>query len=116
MTNKEYEKALEIRICKLNIYKKQTFNMAAKIIGNTLLKRYFSAYGNKFRKYCSHDCYVMDRFWKNGNLNHVVPKSKIRAGIKDIVLESQTKMVYKLNMHAEISGCCIFCNNHFVHL
>ena len=50
-------------------------------------KRYFSAYGNKFRKYCSHDCYVMDRFWKNGNLNHVVPKSKIRAGIKDIVLE-----------------------------
>jgi endogenous inhibitor of DNA gyrase (YacG/DUF329 family) len=51
-------------------------------------KRYFSAYGNKFRKYCSHDCYVMDRFWKNGNLNHVVPKSKIRAGIKDIVLES----------------------------
>ena len=51
-------------------------------------KRYFSAYGNKFRKYCSHDCYVMDRFWKNGNLNHVVPKSKIRAGIKDIVLEA----------------------------
>lgn len=38
MTNKEYEKALEIRICKLNIYKKQTFNMTAKIIGNTLLK------------------------------------------------------------------------------
>ena len=51
-------------------------------------KRYFSAYGNKFRKYCSLDCYVMDRFWKNGNLNHVVPKSIIRAGIKDIVLES----------------------------
>lgn len=51
-------------------------------------KRYFSAYENKFRKYCSHDCYVMDRFWKNGNLNHVVPKSKIRAGIKDIVLEA----------------------------
>ena len=50
--------------------------------------RYFSAYGNKFRKYCSLDCYVMDRFWKNGNLNHVVPKSKIRAGIKDIVVEA----------------------------
>ena len=24
----------------------------------------------------------------NGNLNHVVPKSKIRAGIKDIVIEA----------------------------
>ena len=24
----------------------------------------FSAYGNKTRKYCSHECYVRDRFWR----------------------------------------------------
>jgi len=26
-------------------------------------KRIFYSYGNKGRKYCSHDCYVQDRFW-----------------------------------------------------
>ncbi len=24
----------------------------------------FSAYGNKNRKYCSHNCYIRDRFWR----------------------------------------------------
>ncbi|WP_035288016.1 helix-turn-helix domain-containing protein [Clostridium sp. KNHs214] len=24
----------------------------------------FSAYGNKKRKYCSHNCYIKDRFWR----------------------------------------------------
>ncbi|WP_411679868.1 RNA polymerase subunit sigma-70 [Clostridium thailandense] len=24
----------------------------------------FSVYGNKKRKYCSHDCYIKDRFWR----------------------------------------------------
>lgn len=24
----------------------------------------FSCYGNKHRKYCSHDCYIKSRFWK----------------------------------------------------
>lgn len=26
--------------------------------------RTFSVYGNKTRKYCSHECYVHDRFWR----------------------------------------------------
>lgn len=26
-------------------------------------KKNFSSYGNKKRKYCSHDCYIKDRFW-----------------------------------------------------
>ena len=26
-------------------------------------KRIFYSYGNKNRKYCSHDCYIQDRFW-----------------------------------------------------
>lgn len=25
----------------------------------------FFAYGNKHRKYCSHECYVQDRFWRS---------------------------------------------------
>ncbi|RXM53885.1 RNA polymerase subunit sigma-70, partial [Clostridium tetani] len=25
----------------------------------------FSAYGNKNRKYCSHNCYIRDRFWRD---------------------------------------------------
>jgi endogenous inhibitor of DNA gyrase (YacG/DUF329 family) len=29
--------------------------------------RGFSAYGNKKRKYCSHDCYIKDRFWREEN-------------------------------------------------
>ncbi len=28
--------------------------------------REFTAYGNKHRKYCSHDCYVQDRFFSGG--------------------------------------------------
>lgn len=27
--------------------------------------RQFSVYGNKKRKYCSHDCYIKDRFWRD---------------------------------------------------
>jgi IS30 family transposase len=27
----------------------------------------FKVYGNKQRKYCSHDCYIKDRFWRNDN-------------------------------------------------
>ena len=26
-------------------------------------KRIFYSYGNRNRKYCSHDCYIQDRFW-----------------------------------------------------
>lgn len=26
--------------------------------------REFISYGNKARKYCSHDCYIKDRFWR----------------------------------------------------
>lgn len=25
----------------------------------------FSSYGNKHRKYCSHDCYIKSRFWRD---------------------------------------------------
>jgi len=28
-------------------------------------KRPFTTYGNKNRKYCSHDCYIKDRFWRD---------------------------------------------------
>lgn len=27
----------------------------------------FSVYGNKKRKYCSHNCYIKDRFWRDDN-------------------------------------------------
>jgi endogenous inhibitor of DNA gyrase (YacG/DUF329 family) len=27
----------------------------------------FSAYGNKKRKYCSHNCYIKERFWRDEN-------------------------------------------------
>jgi len=27
----------------------------------------FSVYGNKGRKYCSHNCYIKDRFWREEN-------------------------------------------------
>ena len=29
--------------------------------------RAFTAYGNKKRKYCSHECYIADRFGGGGN-------------------------------------------------
>lgn len=29
--------------------------------------REFSVYGNKKRKYCSHNCYIKDRFWREYN-------------------------------------------------
>lgn len=31
-------------------------------------KRMFYSYGNANRKYCSHDCYIQDRFWTDPNL------------------------------------------------
>ena len=30
-------------------------------------KRVFYSYGKKDRKYCSHDCYIQDRFWTDPN-------------------------------------------------
>ena len=30
-------------------------------------KETFSVYGNKKRKYCSHNCYIKDRFWRDEN-------------------------------------------------
>jgi hypothetical protein len=35
----------------------------------------FTVYGNKNRKYCSHDCYVHDRFWREeeGRETYVSP-------------------------------------------
>ena len=29
--------------------------------------RRFGSYGNKLRKYCSHDCYIKSRFWREEN-------------------------------------------------
>ena len=35
----------------------------------------FTIYGNKTRKYCSHDCYVHDRFWREeeGRESYISP-------------------------------------------
>lgn len=36
-----------------------------KLIGNRMLSiREFFSYGNKGRRYCSHACYIHDRFWR----------------------------------------------------
>ena len=44
--------------------------------------RFFSSYGKKGRKYCCHDCYIMDRFWSEGDKDRVVAKSPDRKTIK----------------------------------
>ena len=48
-------------------------------------KRIFYSYGNKDRKYCSHDCYIQDRFWTD---------SDRKAGKKEI--EKRQKISGKL--------------------
>lgn len=57
----------------------------------------FVAYGNKDRKYCSHDCYIRDRFYQAEDVKekekrrmteklHDLKKEKQRQGIpKEIV-------------------------------
>jgi endogenous inhibitor of DNA gyrase (YacG/DUF329 family) len=32
----------------------------------------FTSYGNKRRKYCSHDCYIRDRFWKKEDMAKIM--------------------------------------------
>ena len=44
--------------------------------------RFFSSYGKKGRKYCCHDCYIMDRFWSDGDKDRVVAKNPDRKTIK----------------------------------
>ena len=46
--------------------------------------KYFTVYGNKRRKYCSHDCYIVDRFWKGPNKSITVVKTTSRTMIGDI--------------------------------
>ena len=38
--------------------------------------------GKKGRKYCCHDCYIMDRFWSDGDKDRAVVKSPDRKTIK----------------------------------
>ena len=44
----------ELNIKEESVYKYQCPNCGTE----------FSCYGNKRRKYCSHDCYIKSRFWK----------------------------------------------------
>ena len=44
--------------------------------------RFFSSYGKKGRKYCCHSCYIMDRFWSDGDKDRVVAKNPDRKTIK----------------------------------
>jgi len=53
--------------CRLLWWKAHPENMNQKAVYNFTCPNcgiVFSAYGNKGRKYCSHDCYVADRFGK----------------------------------------------------
>ena len=43
-------------------------------------KRVFYSYGKKDRKYCSHDCYIQDRFWTDPNE---------KADVKEIALRQR---------------------------
>lgn len=38
----------------------------------------FTAYGNKSRKYCSHNCYVRDRFWREEEGREPYNPAKLR--------------------------------------
>ena len=55
------------------------YNFQCACCGN-----YFTAYGNKHRKYCSHDCYILDRFWKDPDREITVVRTKNRRIIKKI--------------------------------
>ena len=46
-------------------------------------KRIFYSYGNKNRKYCSHDCYVQDRFWTDPNAKADEKEIAIRQRIAE---------------------------------
>ncbi len=48
--------------------------------------RFFSSYGKKGRKYCCHNCYIMDRFWSGKREGGEIAKSSNRKTIKEIVL------------------------------
>lgn len=41
--------------------------------------RYFYSYGNPDRKYCCHDCYIMDRFWNDPSSDTRVIKQDHRV-------------------------------------
>ena len=57
--------------CRLRWWKAHPESMNQKAVYNFTCPNCdiaFSAYGNKGRKYCSHDCYVADRFRKGAAL------------------------------------------------
>lgn len=55
-------------------------------------KRIFYSYGNKGRKYCSHDCYVQDRFWTDPD--EVVDAKEIKKR-QEISRKQPTEVVLK---------------------
>lgn len=55
-------------------------------------KRIFYSYGNKGRKYCSHDCYIQDRFWTDPD--EEVDKKEI-AKRQEISGKAPTEVVLK---------------------
>ncbi|WP_051526055.1 hypothetical protein [Butyrivibrio proteoclasticus] len=46
-------------------------------------KRVFYSYGKKGRKYCSHDCYIQDRFWTDPNETVSAEEIAIRQRIAE---------------------------------
>ncbi|MBR5338086.1 MAG: RNA polymerase subunit sigma-70 [Lachnospiraceae bacterium] len=45
-------------------------------------KKKFTSYGNKNRKYCSHNCYILHRFWTDPDSSPGAVKVKNRQGME----------------------------------
>lgn len=54
-------------------------------------KRQFTAYGNQFRKYCCHECYIQDRFWSKPQAH--LGKYDLKRGMITVSLDDQVKRI-----------------------
>lgn len=58
-------------------------------------KRIFHSYGNGGRKYCSHDCYIKDRFWADSN--KVVDDAECETRQQQNNAASVTRVIRKIS-------------------
>ncbi len=49
-------------------------------------QRTFYSYGNSKRKYCSHDCYIQDRFWTDHNVPVDAQEIRVRQRLSENTL------------------------------
>ena len=72
--------------------KKKTYELTC-----TYCREKFISYGNANRKYCSHDCYIKNRFWTNPEAKVTAAEIKMRQAAKHGIKEEKEIVLRRIS-------------------